>query len=262
MIEGYNVRQLSSMLHYNRSKIQRIINCWLAKEPPKLTIDYSSIKHVMLDATYFKNAKLCLIVLMDHESKKPIYWDIISKENYGSVKEILIKLKEFGLSPVSFATDGLLSTIKAIQNIYPNIIIQRCMTHIIRQSLSWLRTYPKSDIGKELKTIVKTIGKIKSKEEQELFIDRYFKWFNANREFIDNHNKAVIADKDLKRTTSLLNNAISNMFHYINNPDIPYTTNALEGFFKHLKGKYRMHNGLSKTHIIPYLKWYCYYKSI
>jgi hypothetical protein len=199
---------------------------------------------------------------MDYNSKKPIYWEFIKKEDGNSIKKVLYHLKEIGLNPLTFTADGLQSTIKEIFDIYLDTILQRCLFHIERQSHSWIRMYPKSDIGKELKSIVKTIGDVESKEEQEMFIDRYFKWFNANKEFINAHKNDGDAKKDLKKTTSLINNAISNMFHHINNPDVPNTTGALEGFFGHLKHHYRSHSGLSKEHKISYLKWYCYYKSI
>jgi transposase-like protein len=167
----------------------------------------------MLDATYFnkkqrgkeKTRETCLIVLMDYETKKPFYWEIIEKENGESVKGVLIGLRELGLNPLSFTTDGLPATIRAIREVYPNVVIQRCLAHIIRQSLSWLRTNPKSEAGKELKSIVKTIGEIRSEAEQEAFIDRYFAWHNEHREFIEAHYKNSVASKDLKRTTSVVN---------------------------------------------------------
>jgi hypothetical protein len=274
--KGKTIEELASKSKYSESKIKRIIYYWLAKEPPKLTIDYSSIKHVMIDATYFtkrkKKAKTerkkegtmktCLIAIMDYNSKKPIFWEVIKKEDGDSVKKVLDHLRNIGLNPLSFTTDGLPATIKEIFDIYRNVILQRCLTHIKRQSYSWLRIYPKNDMGKELKRIVNAIMEIKSEEERDAFIDRYFKWFNANKEFIEARKNDSDADRDLKRTTSLINNAISNTFHYINNRGVPNTTNPLEGFFGHLKHNYRCHTGLSKKHKISFLKWYCYLKSI
>jgi hypothetical protein len=55
--EGLTIRRLSHESGYSSFKLHAIKNYWLAKEPPKLTIDYSTIKHVMIDATYFKSRK-------------------------------------------------------------------------------------------------------------------------------------------------------------------------------------------------------------
>jgi transposase-like protein len=228
----------------------------------------------MLDAAYFKKSKktaeakkkktreTCSIVLMDYRSKKPIYWEFVKSENYGATLLILKRLKDRGLNPLSFTTDGLPSTIRAIREVYPNVLVQRCLIHIVRQSLSWLRTNPKSEAGKELRGIVRTIGEIKSEEERNTFVDRYFEWHNEHREFIEACCKESIASKDLKRTATLLTNALSNAFHYLSDRSIPKTTNALEGFFGRLKDHYRRHRGLSKKHIVSYLNWFCYFKSI
>lgn len=70
-----------------------------------------------------------------------------------------------------------------------------------------------------------------------------------------------IAFKDLKRTMVLLNNALPYMFYYLKEPNIPATTNVLEGFYSRLKADYRRHRGLSQKHKIHYLKWYCFFKN-
>ena len=51
------------------------------------------------------------------------------------------------------------------------------------------------------------------------------------------------------------------MFHYLKEPNIPSTTNALEGYYSPLKADYRRHRGLSQKHKIHYLKWYCFFKN-
>ena len=52
--------------------------------------------------------------------------------------------------------------------------------------------------------------------------------------------------------------ALPNMFHYLNNPKIPYTTNGIEGFFSHLKNHLDSHRGLTVQHRINFIKWYVY----
>ena len=61
---------------------------------------------------------------------------------------------------------------------------------------------------------------------------------------------------DLKRARSMLLAALPNMFHYLDDPVIPKSTNALEGYFARLKHKYRQHRGLVRSHRNAYLRWY------
>lgn len=49
------------------------------------------------------------------------------------------------------------------------------------------------------------------------------------------------------------------MFTFIDNPNIPNSTNALESFFGHLKNNIELHRGLSLKHHYNYLKWYLYF---
>ena len=61
---------------------------------------------------------------------------------------------------------------------------------------------------------------------------------------------------DLKRARSMLLSALPNMFHYLDDLNIPKSTNALEGYFARLKQKYRQHRGLVKRHRNSYFEWY------
>jgi hypothetical protein len=79
--------------------------------------------------------------------------------------------------------------------------------------------------------------------------------------FIKALPKSTVAHKDLKRTIVLLNNALPDMFYYLEDSQVQSTTNALEGFHSRLKADYQRHRGLSKEHKISYLNWYCYYKN-
>ena len=46
------------------------------------------------------------------------------------------------------------------------------------------------------------------------------------------------------------------MFHYLKEPSIPSTTNALEGFYSRLKADYNKHRGLAKKRKINGLERY------
>jgi len=52
-------------------------------------------------------------------------------------------LKQKGLSPISCTIDGNPHVFKILKELWPSIIIQRCIVHIQRQGLSWCRRSPK-----------------------------------------------------------------------------------------------------------------------
>ena len=101
------------------------------------------------------------------------------------------------------------------------------------------------------------MSKIKDFEiKAEQFIKQYKSWLDKYEKFIKKLPKNELASKDLKRTIVLLNNAIPNMFYYLDNKNVKCTTNALEGFHSRLKSDYQRHRGLSEKHKISYLNWY------
>jgi len=54
----------------------------------------------------------------------------------------------------------------------------------------------------------------------------------------------------------MLLKALPYMFGYLDHPNIPTTTNRLEGFFSRLKQHYRQHRGLRSTTLPRYFAWY------
>ena len=65
----------------------------------------------------------------------------------------------------------------------------------------------------------------------------------------------------LHQTASLIIKAIPDMFHYLDHPQIPYTTNLLESFFGHLKEKLEIHRGLRPQAKRNFIKWYLHFKN-
>ena len=157
--------------------------------------------------------------------------------------------------------DGERSVIRAINKIWPHTKIQRCLCHIQREGMRWLRTYPKTQAGRDLRRLLKTLCRISSFKERNEFIASYVAWLNQYREFVLSLPRKEVAFKDLKKTMALIYNALPDMFHFIKDQKIASTSNLLESYFSKLKHQYRCHNGLTETHKIAYLKWFCYLKN-
>jgi len=259
--EGYSIRQLSNMSGYSEAKLKRIKNYWLDKEPPTLSDDIClQAKYLLFDGTYFhKNG--CLAIIVDHETKNILSSTYIDKESYHNVHPTLMELKGRGLEPKSITMDGHRFVIKAIRDVWPYVLIQRCLYHIQRQGLQWLRVYPKTEAGRILRVIFKLVTDIKTEEEKIAFIAAYKSWYQKYRKFIKALPRNSAAHIDLKKAMGLINNALPDMFHYIKNPNSAPTTNLLENFYSQLKHHYRSHRGLTEPHKISYLKWFCYLKT-
>ncbi|MBX2932281.1 MAG: hypothetical protein KF781_10080 [Chitinophagaceae bacterium] len=67
--------------------------------------------------------------------------------------------------------------------------------------------------------------------------------------------------KKLHAACTLIINAIPDMFAYLNDEEIPNTTNRLESYFTHLKEKLTPHRGLRFEAKKNFIKWYLYFKN-
>lgn len=194
---------------------------------------------------------------MDVETKMIIATMYTHKEGGAIVAPWFMSLKNKGLMPRFVVMDGEQTVMKAIRAVWPHAKIQRCLYHIQREGMRWLRTYPKTVAGRDLRALLITLCDIRTIKERNRFIRNYRTWLDKYRNFVRSLPSGNIAFKDLKRTIVLLNNALPDMFHYLKEPIIPGTTNALEGFYSRLKADYRRHRGITQKHKIHYLKWYC-----
>ena len=198
---------------------------------------------------------------MNAQSQETISNIYAKKEGYKTARAWFLTLKGEGLNPRCITMDGEQGVMRAVQEVWPKAMIQRCLYHIQSQGMSWLRTNPKTQAGQDLRCLLSTLCSIKSVKERNIFIERFHQWLEQYHCFIESLPRSQVAYKDLKRTASLINNAIPDMFHYLDDSNIHKTSNALEGYFSRLKADYRRHRGLTQEHKIQYLKWYCYYKN-
>jgi hypothetical protein len=215
---------------------------------------------MIYDATYFHKDG-CLLNLMDAIDQRIISHIYVKKESYLEAYPWFSSLKRQGLNPEYITTDGEQFTIRALRQVWPGAKLQRCLYHIQHEGMRWLRTYPKTEAGKQLRKLLSTLCNIKTVKERDLFIRDYRFWFTRYQEFLGSLPKSIIAFKDLQRTIVLINNALPDMFYYLDDANICSTTNALEGFHSRLKSDYQRHRGLSKEHRINYIHWYCYLKN-
>lgn len=257
--ENYSIRHLASVSGYSSSKLKRIKSYWLEKSPPELQ-NLDRCKYMIMDGTYFHKDG-CLLTLMNGPDQKILSDRYTSKESFLTVFPWLQGLKDRALEPHAFTTDGERSTLRAIRALWPDVITQRCLYHIQHEGCRWLRTYPKTTAGKTLRALLLTLTEIRSVKERDQFVSAYKAWLDQYQPFVLSLPMHIKANFDLRRTITLINNALPNMFHYLMNPLIHSTTNALEGWHSRIKRAYRQHAGLIQRHKIQFLKWFSFYEN-
>lgn len=185
--------------------------------------------------------------MINAQNKKPIAYSFRVRETVkDEVRAFLLRLKGFGLNPQSITIDGLKTVSTAFKEVWPEIIVQRCLFHVQKQGLMWCRRYPKSIEAKKLKEIFREIFSIKDHKSKKLFIEKIMSWEQKYGNRVAIHPSGGWVMSDLKRARSMLLKAMPEMFHFLDHPQIPNTSNCAESFFSKLKENIKIHRGLTK----------------
>lgn len=215
-----------------------------------------------MDATYFK--QFCLVCYQDDHDGYTQLIRFSDGEHYEEMKEDLNNLIRLGVQIESITTDGHKSILKAIKKTMPDVITQRCLVHIQRMCLLWLTRFPRHQSGQELRRHILLLLKIKSNNDRIYWTRELEQWYERHKDYLQEKTKHQLTGrywythKLLRRSYFTIKRALPNMFHYLSNPDIPSTTNGIEGFFSHLKNHLDLHRGLTVKHRIDFIKWYVY----
>lgn len=257
--------QLVNKSPYSQSTLRRYFDEYL-KNYPTWKISPSEKVNLLIDGTYFTN-KVCLVLYRDNNIKTTRLYRLTDGEWFDEICEDLQNLLSLGIQIESITCDGLSNILKAIKKTSPEIITQRCVVHIQRECLIWLTRKPQSQAGRELREIVKRIHLITNREYWGYWIVELINWYEQYKVFVneksyfENTGRYWYTHKSVRRAFIHIKRALPDMFHYLDNADIPKSTNALESFFGHLKQNIAIHRGLSKEHYKNYIKWYLYFKS-
>lgn len=220
----------------------------------------ASHKYLVFDGTYL-HRPVSIVVLMDGETKEIISGLYgVSESSASSLQSFLVPLKERGLMPRSATTDGNPQVIRTIRMLWPGVILQRCVVHVQRQGIMWCRRPPKRTDAMRLRELFLRVRCIHTAEERDRFIEDFTAWEQHYGTRIKIRPERGRVFSDIKRARSMLCKALPDMFHYLDDPRIPLSTNGVENYFSRLKGDYRCHRGLHPSKRHNYFNWYFHLK--
>lgn len=254
IIEGYTGRQIAAQSGHSIRTVRRIIHYWL-QHPPAEQIRFTAHRYLLLDATFLDQRK-GIFAAMEAKRHSIIHGASDMTEGPGHLYPFCCYLKQHGLIPHSATLDGNPHLIRILRLLWPQILIQRCLVHIQRQGLMWCRRYPKRTDAKRLRGLFLKIMSIRTPGHRKRFVSELRHWENHYGRQIAASPERGPVFSDLKRARSMLIAALPDMFRYLDNPFIPNSTNALEGYFARLKQRYRQHRGLARRHREAYFRWY------
>ncbi|MGH8127274.1 MAG: transposase [Gammaproteobacteria bacterium] len=222
------------------------------------------MRGILLDGTRVHTRRRVVLVVEDEASRRPLSWGFGERETYRSWLRLLAGLQCAGVAPGFAVCDGHKGLLKALRAIWPEILIQRCLVHVVRQAKTILTQRPKTLAGQQLLELVRQLPGVRTKRQRRRWLRAYRYWLRRHEHFLKQRtyhpNKARrwwYTHRKLRAVRSLLNNSLPGLFLYVRYPQIPRSTNAIEGGINSpLKDLYRRHRGLSLEHKTTLTAWY------
>jgi hypothetical protein len=131
----------------------------------------------------------------------------------------------------------------------------------------WLTQHPQSEAGMTLRRIVSQLHLITTTLQRDYWMVSLVRWYEQFGSFINEKSYQPLTGrywykhKLVRRSFTVIKKALPDMFHYLDHPRIPKSTNALESFFGHLKGNLNIHRGLTLKHRKNFITWYLYLRN-
>ena len=202
---------------------------------------------VQLDTTYW-GRHFGLMVIKDALRNKILWHKYVRNETISQYIEGISWLKSQGFKIYGAVIDGMRGLAQAL---YP-IPVQMCQFHQILIIRRYLTQEPDLEASVQLLDLVKSITRM----DKESFIGAFNEWYEKYKDVLNER----VHDKRIKRNTppymrprlrsaylSLRRN-MPLLWTFYDHPEtgLPNTNNGIEGLFSDLKGKLRVHRGISK----------------
>lgn len=228
-----SISDLAKRLKIHRTTLSRKFSKTknVSKRIPLKTLPSEMV--LILDGTWISKIKL-LSLAYEYLSDQPLAWSFDDYESYASWKELLLEIKcRFNVAAI--VSDGQKGLKKAIGEVFPKALHQRCLAHVIRLSLAWLTRNPKTKAGEDLRNIVLTLSKAKTKIEADVWKKSFELWNEYYNSFLQQKSFNPVTGRNwfthrkLRAVRSLIKNALPGLFRCLEDRRIPNTTNVVEG---------------------------------
>lgn len=190
---------------------------------------------IIIDGYYVEYGATVLIA--QNPLNQVVGWHFTYTENSTTWSEFLNSISTF---PMAVVCDGQKGMLKAIKLRYPGVIIQRCQFHVIHQINLLLTKHPETEAARKLKYLVNQIILVKNRDNLRNWLISYKSWYEQYQLFLKERtyqekltltgrHKWHYTHSHLHASHSHLKNALPNLFQYLRFPQIPNTSNRIEG---------------------------------
>lgn len=242
-----------------RTLANRFKPLWHHLPQPRISLPSPDV--LVVDGITVVKHTLVALIVCNPCKRQPVSWQFAPRESYEYWQQLFLSLKTQGVMPAYVVCDGQRGLLKALSAVWPEIKVQRCMIHVIRQAKAWLTQRPQTQAGKELLALVRLLPCIRTRRQKRRWIRAYRRWVKRHETFLKErsyHGKRWwYTHRKLRAVRSLITNSLPHLFAHIGHPEVPRTSNHVEGGINsRIKDLLRVHRGLRPRHQQVMVAWY------
>ena len=206
------------------------------------------------------------VILIACTDEYVVSWHLAKYENSSSWKALMSRIAP----PEVVICDGGLGFKKALNEVWPDVRVQRCLFHVSASIKRKTTRKPKTLAGVELLTLANQLLHIETVSQAYWWTEQFYNWCDFWKDELDRkisvNGKKQYQFKQLRAARSELAKLIrdGSLFMYLS-PDlnsecsIPRTNNMIEGGVNsQIRAMIRVHRGMSTIRRIKAAFWWCY----
>jgi len=235
------LRELASV--YKRSHV------WIRKQLDTVTVMVSDIEPqatVIIVDTTFWGRLYGVLVFRSWTLRKNIWWGEVTSEKVAHYHYARKMLEGRGWVFTAAVVDGR----RGLANVFKDIPVQICQFHQLQTVTKYLTRRPKTEAGKELRSLALTLTKTDESTFARALEVYENKWqhFLSEKTLVLGLNRPQYTHKNVRSALRSLKTNLPNLFTYQRYPllHIPNTTNSIDGYFAGVKKKVAQHHGLRR----------------
>lgn len=187
---------------------------------------------LVIDGLYLESRNHC--VLIGKTQQAVVSWLFAERETYASWRLFCQRVP----APRVVVCDGQRGMRAALRDAWPNTRVQRCVVHVFQLATARLTRRPKTPAGQALRVLVNQLFSIRTRRQKRRWIRAYRGWRKQYDRFLKERTIGQqpgkkrtwwYTHKRIRSVRTLLDNALPELFTYIGHPEIPRTTNHVEG---------------------------------
>jgi hypothetical protein len=244
-----SLAEISEDYGLSRRTLTRWFMSLSGHKPPPSEFEFNPFAVYCLDGVYLSGRENAALICRTMTSQ--LSWMFTLRESFASWAAFLKALQ----APGAVVLDGQKGLLAAVLALWPQAKIQRCLVHIERLARVKLTRNPKTQTGRELLRLVRGLFDVRTKKQRRRWLCIYRRWEHRHALFLKERSYGEpqpgkkrrwwYTHRNIRAARSLLRRALPHLFTFVDPPQIPRTTNHVEGGINsRLKELVHRHRGL------------------